>query len=166
MSCQAIEIALQQSELRGELRLAFIAVGDNGGRATIPSIQRWTNGSADDAAFLLHELHDLGYLSFIEDDHEFYAPQMMPAPEARPAVEGQKKWSISSEIRAEIYKRDGWQCHYCGSCDDLTLDHKTPRSKGGGDHPSNLLTACRSCNSRKGTKSYDEFLEFVSGGEQ
>jgi hypothetical protein len=33
--------------------------------------------------------------------------------------------------------------------DLLEVDHLIPRSKGGGDHESNLVTACRTCNSRK-----------------
>jgi len=43
-------------------------------------------------------------------------------------------------------------CIYCGSTDHLSLDHIIPVSKGGPDEGSNLVWACRSCNSSKGDK--------------
>lgn len=41
-------------------------------------------------------------------------------------------------------------CVYCGGEAD-TVDHVVPRRAGGSDQPHNLVPACRSCNSRKGT---------------
>lgn len=32
---------------------------------------------------------------------------------------------------------------------EITLDHLVPRSAGGGNEASNLMTACRSCNSQR-----------------
>lgn len=43
-------------------------------------------------------------------------------------------------------------CIYCGSEDNLSLDHIIPLSKGGPDIISNQVYACRSCNSSKGDK--------------
>jgi 5-methylcytosine-specific restriction endonuclease McrA len=40
-------------------------------------------------------------------------------------------------------------CSYCGSQDDLTLDHMIPRLKSGPHSADNLVRACRSCNSSK-----------------
>ena len=53
--------------------------------------------------------------------------------------------------RFEIFKRDDFTCGYCGrnSIDDkvkLQVDHIKPRSLGGKNHPSNLITACFDCN--------------------
>jgi|TARA_Y100001937_G_scaffold29865_1_gene43045 5-methylcytosine-specific restriction endonuclease McrA len=55
-----------------------------------------------------------------------------------------------------IYKRDNYECQYCGSKKDLTIDHVTPRSKGGDDTWTNLVTACSSCNVKKGSKTLKE----------
>lgn len=59
-----------------------------------------------------------------------------------------------------IFERDGFRCHYCGADTPLTVDHIVPRSRGGSEADSNLVTACRSCNSSKRNKSYDEFIEW------
>lgn len=52
--------------------------------------------------------------------------------------------------RESIFRRDGYQCAYCGSKHDLTLDHVIPSSKGGRTTWLNLVTACRECNALKG----------------
>lgn len=52
--------------------------------------------------------------------------------------------------RHNVFKRDGFSCQYCGTNKELTLDHLIPRSKGGKSTWTNLVTACKSCNARKG----------------
>ncbi len=46
----------------------------------------------------------------------------------------------------------GNKCSYCGSTENLALDHIFPRKMGGKDAGDNLIYACRSCNSSKGKK--------------
>ena len=58
--------------------------------------------------------------------------------------------------RNNIFRRDSFECQYCGSVRDLTLDHVIPRSKGGGSNWKNLVTACKSCNARKGDFTPEE----------
>lgn len=58
--------------------------------------------------------------------------------------------------KQNIYKRDGYACVYCGSDSDLTLDHVTPRSRGGGNTWENLVTCCKPCNSRKDNRTPSE----------
>lgn len=60
--------------------------------------------------------------------------------------------------RKRVYDRDGHKCVYCGSPDDLVLDHVTPRSRGGSNKDDNLATACWPCNSKKGAKTPEEWL--------
>lgn len=52
--------------------------------------------------------------------------------------------------RHNIFKRDTYSCQYCGTNKDLTLDHLIPKSKGGKSTWTNLVTACKNCNARKG----------------
>jgi len=55
--------------------------------------------------------------------------------------------------RARIYKRDGHKCVYCGSNKNLTIDHVLPKSRGGTNRWTNLVTCCGSCNRKKGDKT-------------
>ncbi len=52
--------------------------------------------------------------------------------------------------RQNIFKRDNFECQYCGTKRELTIDHVVPRAKGGADTWTNLVTACKKCNAKKG----------------
>jgi hypothetical protein len=52
--------------------------------------------------------------------------------------------------RHNIFKRDNNKCQYCYSPKDLTIDHVYPKSRGGKTSWDNLVTACKSCNGKKG----------------
>ena len=54
--------------------------------------------------------------------------------------------------RFNVFLRDKFQCQYCGSNKDLTFDHLIPRSSGGETTWQNIVTACSSCNVKKGGK--------------
>lgn len=66
--------------------------------------------------------------------------------------------SIKKETRNEVFERDGKACVYCGSEDDLTIDHDVPQSRGGSDDIDNLVTCCRACNASKRDLTKEEFL--------
>jgi len=60
--------------------------------------------------------------------------------------------SISKKIRFEVFKRDGFQCAYCGKTPPeaiLEVDHIIPKSKKGEDDINNLITSCFDCNRGK-----------------
>jgi 5-methylcytosine-specific restriction endonuclease McrA len=58
--------------------------------------------------------------------------------------------------RKNVLKRDRNTCQYCGARDQLTIDHVLPKSRGGRDSWENLVTACVSCNNRKGDRTPEE----------
>jgi 5-methylcytosine-specific restriction endonuclease McrA len=58
--------------------------------------------------------------------------------------------------RNRLFKRDGFECVYCGSKKTLTIDHVLPKSRGGDNSWTNLVTCCSSCNRKKGDKTPEE----------
>jgi len=48
--------------------------------------------------------------------------------------------------------KDSWnnKCAYCGSEEDLTIDHIIPQCKGGTDFTKNVVCCCKNCNQSKG----------------
>lgn len=75
---------------------------------------------------------------------------------ARPSREYVKA-TIPKDLRWRIFQRDGFKCQYCGAQSHLSIDHIVAESRGGTLDESNLLTACGSCNSAKGSKEYRAF---------
>jgi 5-methylcytosine-specific restriction endonuclease McrA len=58
--------------------------------------------------------------------------------------------------RKRIFRRDNNECVYCGSKRNLTIDHIMPRSRGGKNTWSNLVTCCSNCNIKKGNRTPEE----------
>jgi 5-methylcytosine-specific restriction endonuclease McrA len=58
--------------------------------------------------------------------------------------------------RKRLYRRDDNQCVYCGSKKGLTIDHVLPKSRGGKNTWSNLVTCCSPCNLKKGNRTPEE----------
>jgi len=57
--------------------------------------------------------------------------------------------------RFNVFLRDSFECQYCGDdfpAPDLTFDHVVPRSRGGRTLWENVVTACQTCNLRKGNR--------------
>lgn len=81
----------------------------------------------------------------------FFAPTAVRKPKRR--------FSAAEKVAFDAH---GWRCHYCGSNHALVADHKVPRAHGGTDEATNLIPACWACNSAKGKKSYDEFVEWMA----
>ena len=61
--------------------------------------------------------------------------------------------SMSKKTRFEVFKRDGFQCQYCGAHPPaaiLHVDHIVAVVAGGTNVIDNLVTACATCNLGKG----------------
>lgn len=68
------------------------------------------------------------------------------------------KWRVPALTNASLFRRDGHLCMYCGrefgdvrrpQDHQLTRDHVIPTSKGGKDIWTNVVSACKRCNSHK-----------------
>lgn len=58
--------------------------------------------------------------------------------------------------RSNVYRRDDFTCQFCGkrfAPGQLTFDHVLPKSHGGQTSWTNIVTACLSCNQRKGART-------------
>jgi 5-methylcytosine-specific restriction endonuclease McrA len=51
-----------------------------------------------------------------------------------------------SQLCRRVMKRDSWQCHNCGSRQNLQVHHKQLRSQQGSDDDLNLITLCAACH--------------------
>jgi len=80
-----------------------------------------------------------------------------------------KRNGISSKVRFEVFKRDGFTCQYCGRRTPvvvLELDRVIPVSKGGTDEMENLVTSCYECNRGKGASLLDDRAPVIDVHEQ
>ena len=89
------------------------------------------------------------------------------------------KW-LSKVTRRRIYERDGWRCVWChakveqptlpedgilvsgGIIRQASIDHVVPRSRGGSNSPSNLITCCAQCNAKRGHRSVPAFAAMIA----
>lgn len=76
-----------------------------------------------------------------EQVSQMYSPG---TPRSRP--------KFSAFKRKQVLDRDGHECLFCGSKEDLCLDHIYPVVMGGSNHIDNLQTLCHCCNTIKGAK--------------
>ena len=93
-----------------------------------------------------------------------FSPELLPRPT-------HKHYIFALEIMDRKEARAVWKdsikaCwdHRCAFCngtpiddDSLTLDHVKPKSRGGQDLTRNLVPACRSCNSDKGSTEWRQW---------
>lgn len=141
--------------------------------------------SKSDYETALFNLHDAGYVEIIGRDkpasptrrdldenelldisRKFHAAKYIAQQERMEQEQLNQKPSnsrktISAELRLLVYKADGYQCINCGTNESLTVDHIRPIVRGGTNDLDNLQTMCQPCNSTKGAKTMDEFVEWI-----
>lgn len=64
----------------------------------------------------------------------------------------------------DLYKQQNELCHYCHHhlpADRIQVDHKIPKSKWWTDNLDNFVLSCKSCNSKKWTRSYEEYMQII-----
>jgi 5-methylcytosine-specific restriction endonuclease McrA len=98
-----------------------------------------------------------------DGDNVLHSPSVeIPVPSVvrlRTYVNIRRQRRETTMKRARIYIRDKYRCQYCSDhkhAKDLTLDHILPRAQGGESTPQNLVTACVSCNQRKGNRTPEQ----------
>src|SRR5690606_26466496 len=64
-----------------------------------------------------------------------------------------------ARTREMLFARDRFVCAYCGARhrpSELTAEHVQPRSRGGKTSWTNLVSACKPCNLRKGDRTPEQ----------
>jgi hypothetical protein len=82
-----------------------------------------------------------------------------PIIAVRGAVPSRAWRQVPTLSNPKLFARDRQLCAYCGGLfrhEDLTREHIVPTSRGGQDSWMNCITACRTCNGRKGSRLPEE----------
>jgi 5-methylcytosine-specific restriction endonuclease McrA len=87
------------------------------------------------------ELDDVALLLDYGHDQKRFPVKRTKFTEARAPIDYQ--------TRLRVYVRDHSRCRWCGSGENLTLDHVVPWSAGGSDQIENLRTLCWDYNGRR-----------------
>lgn len=147
---------------------ALLGSRDWSGEARIKHVAQYL-GMAEDAVLeIIASLYDKGlawrcgpYLSNLDcvDTRVGVLLRMLAVgPGGRPNA---RDWGELREVVfSELFQHITPHCFYCKEeAEDLVLDHAVPVSRGGSNHPTNLVPACARCNGQKGKLSYYEFVE-------
>ncbi len=84
---------------------------------------------------------------------------------ARRARELQAPGRFTDREFAELVRAFDGRCAYCGCVDQMTPDHRIPLARpelSATNNIENILPACRPCNVSKGTKTEEEYREWLS----
>ena len=108
--------------------------------------------------------------------HRTDIPQRLH-PDPTPDIQQTSLFGVQSDIETVLsqvelrqyrsYKHTlfGIQEGKCNGCEvlfpfrNMTIDHITPRSRGGTDDPDNLQLLCGACNSTKGNRTQEELIQ-------
>ena len=66
-------------------------------------------------------------------------------------------------VKERILEKYNHKCNYCGSKENLCVDHIIPLAKGGRHNEDNFQILCKKCNSKK--KDYFPYDKFFKKGD-
>ena len=67
--------------------------------------------------------------------------------------------SFTAKEWKDLIVKHNNKCYYCGCTGKLTIDHFIPLSKGGTNSINNIVPACGVCNTLKGNKLPEQWLQ-------
>ncbi len=147
----------------GAIRIGKRSIGARLGKGTRSSQSNYQHISEK-----LQNLATAGFISVGDTNrdgthYEIRLPDDVPSVRERKAVairtEDALDYYEDAALRESLIDRDRWSCQYCGEAvtkTTVTLDHQVPRALGGLNTAENLVTACLTCNSIKGGRTYEE----------
>ncbi len=107
-------------------------------------------------------IDSLAYRARYNLDDSFKAREITRAAKADSRAPLFDDGSLTSGVVCSLFSVK--DCPYCGkrmASQDKTLDHITPRWRGGWHSAKNVIVCCFSCNSRKRAKTPDEWLNSI-----
>ena len=112
---------------------------------------------------LIDQLCDLGLEKW---DKSLPAPARVTkksSQEQEGKTQSRSQVESKANVRRDVWIRDNGKCQICGSQYAIELDHRIPKSLGGGNTADNLRLLCRSCNQREaiealGMNQMDKFI--------
>lgn len=112
--------------------------------------------TVEDTAVVVAATSSRGGATFGANDPEYVAAAIegtLRVAKRLALVPGQRDTrSISQEVKAEVWQRDGGKCVECSESHYLEFDHIIPLSRGGATSATNLQILCRGCNRAKGAR--------------
>lgn len=71
--------------------------------------------------------------------------------------------TLTNQDAIRLWKRSikekwNFKCAYCGSDENLTIDHIIPQAKGGSDIITNVISCCQSCNQDKAHQNWEDWF--------
>jgi hypothetical protein len=157
-SCLRVMLAIARHDLGGSHDAKSMTI------AELMTSTGLSNRSVITAAV---ELSDLGWIKRHRVKHErgeTYEYELVLGAAGSPPLKRQAAASRPPrrtlryrKHKSTVFRRDESTCVYCGSTENLTLDHIVPFLLGGSDDIENLACCCKSCNSSKGAKSLEKW---------
>lgn len=65
---------------------------------------------------------------------------------------------IDAFMQWRVFRRDNYQCRYCGGRLPLTVDHIDLWEDGGATTEENLISSCKKCNKIRGRTPYADWI--------
>jgi 5-methylcytosine-specific restriction endonuclease McrA len=87
--------------------------------------------------------------AYAKDPEKFIARAKEAGHKRRALERGAGSTGVTRAQWAEVLERHSNRCVYCQVEGRMTMDHVVPISRGGAHDPSNIVPACKSCNSKK-----------------
>ena len=162
MATRLVSWVIDNSTTRGVDRLVLLAIADAADHRgcafrDVYALSVFSNATAAEVEACLSRLVSRGEIT---DDEEELWIRHMPSIEMTSVYERKlpENWQ---QLRRAVMERDGPECMYCGGVvfEDATIDHVLPLCRGGTHELRNLVVCCKSCNSRKGQKTLEEWLQ-------
>lgn len=88
------------------------------------------------------------YKQLYEETQKLKLPTTRPHTSPK-ALQAQADLQLYLQIRSKVLLRDNFRCQECNFYKHLEVHHIIPKSKGGSDDPSNLVTLCQRCHAKE-----------------